>query len=101
MDDSRVREQLQEMLGGFWISRLLQVVAELGVADYLDQGPRSIDELARAVDVHPGALHRVLRALASVGVFTEVARAEFGLTPMGSLLRTGVPGSLRSYARCE
>lgn len=101
MADTHVREQLQEMLGGFWISRLLEVVAELGVADHLVPGPRSIDELAKAVDAHPGALHRVLRALASLGVFTEVTPGEFGLTPMGSFLRTGVPGSLRAYARCD
>jgi hypothetical protein len=83
---------------GHWISQSIYVAAKLGVADHLASGPQSIEDLARAVDAHAPSLHRLLRALASVGLFTEVAPQQYALTPVGYFLRTGVPGSLRALA---
>jgi hypothetical protein len=89
---------LLQMMSGFWVSAAIYAVAKLGLADYLADGPVSVDDLAQKVDSHPGALYRLLRALASAGLFTEVESRRFALTPLGECLRTGVPGSLRSYA---
>ena len=61
------------LITGYWVSQAVGVVALLGVADQLGEGPRSSDELARAVGADPQALYRVLRLLASLGVFAEVA----------------------------
>src|SRR4029077_17444270 len=59
------------------------------------------DDLAEAVGANPQALYRVLRLLASLGVFTEVAPRTFGLTPLGETLRSDAPGSVRNFAITE
>jgi hypothetical protein len=87
------------LISGYWISQLVFVVAQLGVADELANGPLTPAALAKRVGAQPDALHRVLRALASVGVFAETADGRFRLTPTAATLRTGVPGSLRSFAQ--
>jgi hypothetical protein len=87
--------QLLQIGLGYWLSRALHVVAALGVADLLSDGPHSANELASATNSHPDALYRVLRALSSVGVFAECENHVFALTPMSELLRSDVPGSLR------
>jgi hypothetical protein len=80
----------------FWISQSLYVVAKLGIADRLGDGPISVQDVARAVGADSSALYRVMRALASVGVFSETAPRHFELTSMGRYLRTDVEGSLRA-----
>lgn len=89
---------LQDMILGKWVAQAVSVAAKLGIADLLKEGPRECDELARANQVHAGSLYRLLRALAGVGVFQEVAGRRFGLTPMAEFLRSDVPGSLRAVA---
>jgi hypothetical protein len=84
---------------GAMIQMSLVLAANAGVADLLAEGPRSADDLARATSSHPRALYRVLRLLASFGIFTEIATGRFAQTPLSELLRGGVPGSLRSWIR--
>src|SRR5262245_48722403 len=84
---------------GAIITTTLRLAADLGVADLLADGPRSSAELAQATSTHPRSLYRVLRLLSSVGVFTELQPDRFALTPLGEPLRTGVPGSMRSWLR--
>lgn len=90
-----------QMISGFWISRAIYVAAKLGIADQLRDGPKTVDELAAATATHAPSLYRVLRALASVGVFTEVKKRGFALTPLADTLRTDAPGSLRAFATVE
>jgi hypothetical protein len=90
---------LLRMMTGYWIAKALNVAAELGVADLLRDGPRTVDELAAGCAAHPPTLYRVLRALASVGVFTEAEGRNFALTPLADLLRSDFPGSMRALAR--
>jgi hypothetical protein len=71
------------------------VAADLRIADRLVDGPRTVDELARDAGADPGALYRMLRALAAKGIFEEVTTRTFGLTPMAELLRSDHPLSLR------
>jgi hypothetical protein len=87
---------IHQMATGFYISRALYVAAKLGIADLLAGGPRPAAELAEATHTHAAALRRVLRLLASVGVFAEHADGRIALTPLGDCLRTGVPGSMRA-----
>ncbi|MGH9970148.1 MAG: methyltransferase family protein, partial [Pyrinomonadaceae bacterium] len=89
-----------QMIAGFWVSRAICVIAELSIPDHLKQGPRSAQELAELTGTNAPSLHRLLRALASVGVFVEDA-GEFALTPMSETLQAGVPGSIRSFAISE
>jgi hypothetical protein len=87
------------MVTGYYISRAIHAAAELGVADLLSQGPRHYEDLAKATGTHAASLNRVLRLLASVGVFAEEEDGRFALTPIGQCLRAGVPGSMRAAAR--
>ena len=83
---------LVQMLTGYWVSQALYVAAKLGIADLLKDGPKSSDELAKTTGVHAQSLYRLLRALASVGVFVESEDGRFSLTPLAEYLQTGVPG---------
>lgn len=88
--------QVIQMAMGYTVSRAVYVCAKLGLADLMAAGPRGSEEMARETGMHPGALFRLLRAMASVGLFTEVSPRKFGLTPMGATLKTGAPGAARS-----
>ncbi|WP_017569409.1 methyltransferase [Nocardiopsis halotolerans] len=77
-------------------ARALQIAAELGVADLLTEGPRPCGDLAEETGVDPDALHRLLRLLASRGVFQESGPGVFGLTRMGGPLRSDHPATVRS-----
>jgi hypothetical protein len=83
---------------GKMIAQSLSTMAELKVADQLKDGPKTAAEIAPAVGAHAPSLHRVMRALAMVGVFAEQDGDRFALTPVGDCLRTDVPGSLRNMA---
>lgn len=87
-----------QMIQGFWVSRAICVAAELGIPDLLKDGPRTSEELALAIGAHAPSLYRVMRALASVGVFIEDDRERFASTPLGGTLGSDVPGSLRLLA---
>jgi SAM-dependent methyltransferase len=89
------------LITGYWVSQAVGVVALLGVADQITDGPRRSDELAQAVGADPQALYRVLRLLASLDVFAEVAPRTFGLTPLGETLRSDAPDSVRNFAITE
>jgi hypothetical protein len=91
-------ELMNRMLTGYWISQALYVAAKLGIADQLTKGPRSADDLAKATKTHAPSLYRLLRALASVGVFADDGRDRFALTPLAECLRGDVPGSQRALA---
>lgn len=86
---------------GLRIGHMLSAVAELGVADELVGGPLPVDELASRTSSNGDALYRVLRALASRGVFTEVSRRTFGLTPLADTLRSDAERSMRDMFRLQ
>ncbi len=90
---------LMRLLSGYRLSMALYVVAKLGVADRLADGPRNVEDLARELHVHPDRLFRVVRALASVGVFTLDDRRNIGQTPVSEYLRTELPGSLNALVQ--
>lgn len=89
---------LLQMMTGYWVSQSVYIAAKLGIADLLVDGPRSAEDLATATRTHAPSLYRVLRALASVGVFTETTPGAFALTPMADLLRTGTADSMHALA---
>jgi hypothetical protein len=89
---------LRRFIMGFRATQLVYVAAKLGLADLLRDAPQPPYRLAQAVGAEPQALHRLLRALASLGVFAETANGDFALTPMAQLLQTGETGPLRSLA---
>ena len=86
------------LIMGRWVSHLIYVAANLELADRLKHGPRTVEELATAAEVQVQALYRVLRALASVGVFAETKDKRFKLTPLAVTLQKAVPGSMHAAA---
>ncbi|GAA1739325.1 methyltransferase [Luedemannella helvata] len=98
---SRDSLHLLRISEGFTPARAVQLAAELGLADLLADGPRGADELAAATSCHPGAVYRLLRALAAEGVFTETTRGRFALTPVGERLRVDHPQSLSAWVRFQ
>ena len=91
--------QMIEMLAGKSVSQAISVAAELGIADVLKDAAKDVEDLAKATSTHTPSLYRLLRALASVGVFTEIADRQFGPTPLSACLRDEAPDSIRSVAR--
>jgi len=92
------RPTLMPLINGFMASRVIHVAAELGIADLLADGAKTTEALAQQTETHAPALHRLLRALASLALLDEVEPGRFALAAPGDQLRTGVPGSMRNLA---
>lgn len=96
--DVSALEVLRRLIMGFRTTQLVYVAAKLGIADLLENGPQGTLALASALGAQPLALYRLLRALASLGIFAETADGSFELTPLARTLQRDVPGSLRDMA---
>jgi ubiquinone/menaquinone biosynthesis C-methylase UbiE len=99
-----LEERLWRLMNGYLTTQLLYVVAKLGVADVLAEGPQSAEAIAERVGAHPPSLRRMLRALVLEDVLEELEEdGRFALTDVGAALRDGVPGSFRgpAIARAE
>lgn len=90
--------QLMQIVGGCFQSQAVYVAAKLGIADLLKAQPLPVAELAQKTGTHERALYRLLRCLASLGVFKETDTRVFELTPTAELLASDHPGSMRDAA---
>jgi hypothetical protein len=79
---------LWDALRGALVTRALALAADLRIAHALSGGPRGVDELARDTGADADTLDRILRALASDGIFAETAPGVFQNTAVSDLLRT-------------
>jgi hypothetical protein len=89
---------LSQMLFGALMQQSICVAAKLGIADLLAEKPQTADELAAKTETHAPSLYRVLRILASVGIFAKNADQKFELTPIAALLQSNTPNSMRDFA---
>jgi prolycopene isomerase len=90
---------LIQMLSGMWVTQLIYVVAKLGIPDLIvEHGPLDAPRLASMIGGHAPSIHRVRRALTTVGLFDLNEAGRFRLTPLGALLRTDIDGSVRAQA---
>jgi hypothetical protein len=87
--------QLMQLVSGAFVSAAVYSAAKLGIADLLAGGPKTAAELAIETEMHEHSLYRLLRSLASVGAFQEVAPCTFANTPMTETLRSDAPRSTR------
>lgn len=87
--------QMLQFLAGSFVARSLGVAAELDIAGKLTSQPQTVDELAQATSCRPDSLARLLRALASVGVF-RLDNGRYHNTPLSETLIDDAPGSLRA-----
>jgi len=91
-------------------SSAIYIVAKLRLADYLKDGPKSVEDLAEKTKTHPDSLYRLLRMLSSIGIFAETIKEgeeqqqidnsirQFQLTPMASLIQSDVKNSISNFA---
>ena len=91
--------ELMDLVAHFVLAKSVGVAARLRIADHLAEGPRSAEELAGLCGAHPRSLYRMLRFLASAGVFSTDDAGRFRLTPLGDCLRADHPVSMGSFFR--
>ncbi len=89
---------MMQLLFGKQLTYSLSGVARLGVADHMTGAARPVEDIASRCGAHAPSLYRVMRMLAGFGVFKEGPPRQFALTPIGELLKTDAPGSLRYMA---
>ena len=89
---------LRRLVNGYQVTQAIHVAATLGIADLLRDGPRDSDALAQETATHAPSLHRVLRALASVGVLHEGDDGRFALTAIGDCLRSDAAEPVGAWA---
>ena len=89
---------LSQLIGNTGFVHAILVAANLGLADLLKDGPLSIADLAEATGTHARSLYRMLRALASRGIFSEDADGRFSLTALADPLRSDAPDSIHNWA---
>ena len=96
--EDSLSEQLLWMIQGYILSQVVHVIAKLGIADLVTDGPQTSFTLAKTTATDPDALYRLLITGAAFGLLDEIEPHTFSLRPLGELLRTGASGSLRDYA---
>jgi hypothetical protein len=89
---------VMELLTGAWTAQCIYVAVKLGIPDQLASGPLSANEVARRVNADPGAVYRLMRALASHGVLRHRRDDKFKLTGIGKALRSGGTGAVGDMA---
>ena len=89
---------LTQMAFGAMMTQALYVAARLKVADLLAEKSQTISELAAATNTHERSLYRLLRSLASIGVFEETEPKVFAQTAYSEPLRSDAPNSMRNGA---
>jgi hypothetical protein len=90
------RLQLRDLIAGYFVSRAIHVAAQLDIARVLAGEPKTCEALAKLTHTHADTLHRLLRALASHGVFAEDAQGRFANTELSELLRSDIPSSMHA-----
>lgn len=89
---------VMQLLTGPYIAGAVSCLAQMGIPDLVEAGPKSAKELASQIGADPEALHRLMRATASVGVLSEGPDGKFSETPMSAVLRSNGKPSLRALA---
>ena len=87
---------LFEMATAYWLSQAIYVAAKLGIADLLKDGPQPCVTLAASTGSDTPSLFRLMRALSSVGIFSQLDRNRFALSRLADSLQTETHGSLRA-----
>ncbi|WP_231405823.1 MULTISPECIES: methyltransferase [Myxococcus] len=94
--------QMTQMVYGFWVSRSLQIMAELELADTIGDTPKTVEELAEASGTHAPTLRRLLRLLSGLGVLVkDESTQRWALTELGGMLRKDNPGSVYGSLRAH
>lgn len=90
--------KMYELISGYWVACCIHAAAQLNIADILLKGPKTLAELTEETQSDEKSLSRLLRAVTSVGIFTEREDGAFELNDFGATLLTDVPGSVKPWA---
>jgi hypothetical protein len=96
--DLATASRMHQLIFGFMALPAIAVAAKLGIADLVGESAKTVDELANATNAHVLSLHRLLRFLASLGIFAEDAAGKYRQTPLSESLRSEAPQSFRGLA---
>jgi hypothetical protein len=92
---------VMQMITGHWVSQLVGSLSRLGIPDALAERPLTSAVIAQKCGCNPDATYRLLRAATGLGLFKEIQPDTFQLTPLGEVLRSNTPGSLREFSIAE
>lgn len=90
--------QMTQLITARMVSQAIGTAARFDFATLLAAGPQTVESLAQRTGTARGGVYRLLRGLASVGVFAETKPGTFANTPLSETLRSDVPGSVRPMA---
>jgi SAM-dependent methyltransferase len=96
--DAGRRERVNGLITACWTTQVIAEAVRLGLPDRLVSGPAASDVLAVETGMNADALHRLLCAMASIGLVTHHGGLSFSLTPDGAMLCRDAPDSLRGVA---
>ncbi|HEV3036878.1 MAG TPA: methyltransferase [Candidatus Angelobacter sp.] len=91
-------QMMQMLWPGAMAVQAIHVAAKFALADLVANGPKSIEELAEATHTHGSSLGRFLRALTSLGIFSEDTTGRYRQTALSDTLRSDHPESIRPSA---
>jgi hypothetical protein len=94
----QAQQQVSQLIGGFWAAQVACAASALSLPDHLASGPKTAEELAQAAGAHARSVHRLMRAMVSLGLAVQQDGGRFALTDAGQYLRADTPGSVRGRA---
>jgi O-methyltransferase domain/Dimerisation domain len=92
---------VMQMITGHWVSQLVGSLCRLGIPDALAEQPLTSAVIAKKCGSNPDATYRILRAATGLGLLKEIPPGTFQLTPLGDVLKSNTPGSLRDFSIAE
>lgn len=92
---------VMQMITGHWVSQLVGSLCRLGIPDALAEQPLTSAAIAKKCGSNTDATYRTLRAATGLGLFKEIRPDTFQLTPLGDVLKSNTPGSLRDFSIAE
>jgi hypothetical protein len=97
-DPASLHKKMMQLMSSLWVTHAIGSFARLGLADAMEAGGDSAEALAKARGLVPDRVYRLLRALSTCGIVTEAAGGRFALTPLGRMLTSDAPNSMRTSA---
>ena len=97
-DQGSLHKKMMQLLSSLWVTHAIGSFARLGLADAMEAGADSADAIAAPRGLIPDRVYRLLRALSTCGIVTESAGGRFALTPLGRMLTSNSPHSMRTSA---
>ena len=97
-DPGSLHKKMMQLLSSLWVTQAIGTFARLGLADAMEAGADNAEAIAKPRGLITDRVYRLLRALSTCGIVTESAGGKFALTPLGKMLTTNAPNSMRTSA---